>query len=128
MFELNLMTLLLGGGGILLLVALLLYAKRQSYEANELLKKATDRWKNTKRDIEAERREALLKIKDEIFKKRNEFDLEIKREWVELERLQAKLNSKFEVIEKKELNIDEVRRELQQKERAVSRTEVYDPR
>ncbi|HEV2602011.1 MAG TPA: ribonuclease Y [Candidatus Babeliales bacterium] len=104
-------------------VALFLYARKKIAAANDLLNKADDRWKNVKREIDAERRESALKIKDEIYKKRNEFELEMKKDRLELERLQSKLNSKYEAIEKKEQNIDELRWDLQQKERAISRTE-----
>ena len=61
-----------------------------------------------KREIENEKREALLKVKDEIYKKRTEFEIDMKRERVELERLQSKINAKYETIEKKEQELDEL--------------------
>lgn len=114
---------LLAGGGLLAGLALLYYAKNQIANAQSMLDEAQERSKSTKRDIENERREAFLKIKDEIYKKRNDFDLEIKRERLELDRLQNKINSKYEGIEKKEQLVDEARQEMQQKERAISRLE-----
>jgi ribonuclease Y len=116
------MALLLGAGSILI-IAMIVYAKKKIDAADDLLKKSNERWKNTKRDIETERREALVKIKDELFKKRNDFEMDMKRERLEIDRLQGKLNSKYEALEKKELAIDETRLELQQKERGISRTE-----
>ncbi len=65
----------------------------------------------------------MLKLKDEMYRKRKEFELELKRERLELDRLQNKLNTKYEAFEKKEQNIDEMRHELQQKERNLSRIE-----
>ena len=114
---------LVAGGGLLAGIALLYYAKQQIASARSMLGEAQERSKSTKRDIENERREAFLKIKDEIYKKRNDFDLEIKRERLELDRLQNKINAKYEGIEKKEQLVDEARQEMQQKERNISRLE-----
>ncbi len=116
-------TIVAAGLGVCTLVALLLYAKKRINEANQVLEQANERWKNTKRDIENERRDALHKLKDEVFKKRTDFDLEMKRDRIELDRLQSKLNGKYEAIEKKEHSLDELRIELQQKERNLSRIE-----
>ena len=52
--------------------------------------------KNSKRDIDAEKQAALIKIKDEMYQKRKEFELELKRERIEIERFKAKLNTKSE--------------------------------
>ena len=83
---------------------------------------AQAKWENAKKDIEAEKRDSLIKLKDELYKKRTEFDFEIRRERAELERFQAKLNTKYESIEKKEQRFEELTKELQQKERQLSRT------
>lgn len=122
MFEMSIIAIL-AIGGLGAGIALLFFAKKKLDKANTMFDESQERWKNTKRDIENERREAFLKTKDEIHKKRNEFDIEMKRERLELERLQSKLNTKYEAIEKKELHIDQLRDELQQKERGISRTE-----
>lgn len=121
--ELSLLLFMFAGLGLIAGILLLLFAKKKVDSAKVMLDEAQERWKNTKRDIENERREAFLKIKDEIYKKRNEFDLEMKRDRLELDRLQAKLNTKYEAIEKKELHIDELKQEVQQKERSLSRIE-----
>jgi len=102
---------------------LLFYAQKKIAKANELLAESGKRSQNVKREIEAEKREALLKIKDEQHKRRSEFELEMKHERVELDRLQSKINAKYEGIEKKEQAVDELRREMQQKERNLSRAE-----
>lgn len=121
--ELSSITVLIGGVVLVALVGLLLYAKKKIDTANRLLRKSKDRWHNVKREIDTERREAFLKIKDEIYKKRNEFELEMKRERIELDRLQNKLNMKYENIEKKEDSLDDLKSELQHKERNLSRAE-----
>lgn len=105
-------------GGLLLLI----YAYRGRYAAQQLLAEAQAKWENAKREIDTEKREALIKLKDELYKKRTEFEFEIKRERTELERFQAKLNTKYESIEKKDQRLEDLRRELQQKERNVLRT------
>ena len=79
--------------------------------------------KNAKRNIESERREAMLKVKDDVYKKRHEFEVEMKRERADIDRLHVKLNKKDEAIEDKEKRVDELRREQQQKERTLLRTE-----
>lgn len=99
------------------------YAQSKIRTSYRKLHDAQEKWKNSNRNIETERREAFLKLKDEIYRKRKEFDLELKRERLELDRLQGKLNAKFENIEKKESQLDDQRRELQQKERALLRDE-----
>lgn len=105
-------------GGLLLLI----YAYRSRYAAQQLLADAHAKLESTKKDIDNEKREALIKLKDELYKKRTDFELEIKREKAELERFQAKLNTKYESIEKKDQRLEDLRKELQQKERIISRT------
>lgn len=100
---------------------MLLYAHRKMQEGTTLLARSTEKWKSMKRDIDTERKEALLKVKDEIYKKRNEFEIDIKRDRLELERQQAKISAKYESMEKKESQLDELKREVQQKERKLSR-------
>jgi len=89
--------------------------------AQRSMSQSQERWKTLKREIETERKEALLKVKDEIYRRRNEFELEIKRDRLELERHQNKVNTKYETLEKKEAQLDELKREVQQKERKLSR-------
>jgi len=101
----------------------LLYTQRKLKSASTMLREADKKWQNTKRDIDAERREASVKLKDEMYRKRKEFELELKRERLELDRLQNKLNTKYENLEKKEQNLDDIRREMQQKERDLLRIE-----
>ncbi len=105
------------GGGLILFI----YAFSTRYAAQKLLAEAQAKWENAKRDIEAEKREAHIRLKDELYKKRTEFDMEIKRERAELERFQMKLNTKYESIESKEQRLEEVNKELTQKERNLSR-------
>lgn len=100
---------------------ILIVAWRKFTQANQMSSQAQDAWKNVKRDVENERRESLLRLKDELHKRRNEFEIEIKRERLELERFQNKINGKYEAIEKREQRLEELSLELQQKERNLSR-------
>lgn len=123
MVGLHIIFMLAGIGSIGIAILLLLYAKKKADNADKLLRESRDQWKNAKNEIEAEKRESLLKVKDEIYKKRSEFELEKRRDKVEIERLQNKVNAKYEVIEKKEQHLDSLRIELQQKERELLRAE-----
>ena len=110
-------------GAFGLWVFLMFVVKRKIDQANQMLSQSREKWKNTQRDIEAEKREALLKIKDELYKKRIDFEQEIKRGRGDIDRLHQKVNEKYDAIEKRENALDELRNELQQKERKLSRTE-----
>jgi ribonuclease Y len=103
-------------------IALLVYAYRKTSVATNLLDDADKKWRDIKRIVETERREALVKLKDEIHKRRSEFEIEIKKERLELERLQSRLNGKSENLDKKELRLEDLSKELQQKERQLSST------
>lgn len=121
MIEFGLLFTIINSIGFASIILILLYAKKRINKAQKMIRDANDRWKNTKRDIETEKREALVKLKDDIYRKRKEFELELKKERLELDRLQSKLNSRYDNIEKKEQQFDELRQELQQKERNLSR-------
>lgn len=121
--TLILFSYVIAGICLALAIGLFWYMKKRSNHANKLLEEAQEKLKNAKREIENERREAFLKIKDEIYRRRTDFESEMKRERIEFDRLQAKLNSKYEVIEKKELDLDTLKLDLQQKERNLSRME-----
>ncbi len=123
MIGLGLLLFLMSSGCVIIAVLLLFYSKRKISNASRVLDEAKLRWKNTKRDIETEKREALVKLKDEMYRKRKEFELELKHERLELDNLQNKLNSKYENIGNREEQLDQLRQELQQKERNLSRVE-----
>lgn len=123
MLKIGSMPPLVLGVLIIGIILLIIYAQKKTVRANKLLREATVRWKRTKKEMETEKRDALLRVKDELYKKRTEFDAEIKRERIDLERLQNKLNEKYDVVEKREQSLDELRHELQKKERNLSHKE-----
>jgi len=83
--------------------------------------KAKEQWDRAMREIETERRESALKIKDEIYKKRSEFELEVKRERIELDRISEKVQSKVSECNDREQRLETVRRDLLQRERELTR-------
>ncbi len=123
MGDLGLIITIIGGVMVAAGVLLFWYAQRKIRASYAKLHEAQGKWKDSKRNIEAERREAFLKLKDEIYRKRKEFELELKRERLDIDRLQGKLNLKYENIEKRELQLEDLKRDLQQKERNLSRSE-----
>jgi len=78
--------------GALMLLAYFMMKKRQLLQTKQashrLLKKAREA-------VEQERREAMLDLKNEIYKKRSDFELEMKKARVELQRLQNKHQKKY---------------------------------
>ncbi len=102
---------------------MLAHTKKKNDTAKHLIKEAEHTLKNSQQALEAEKREAMMRIKDELYKKRVDFEQEVKRGRLELDRLHHKLDEKYEALEKREAAFDELRSELQQKERRLSRTE-----
>lgn len=104
-------------------ISLLVYSYFKTKLARKLLQQAEDKIQHVRHGLETERREATIKLKDELYRKRKDFELELKRDRLELDRVQNKLNTRADSIDQKEQQLDEMRRELQQKERNISRTE-----
>jgi flagellar motility protein MotE (MotC chaperone) len=89
----------LGVVGVIVACIVLIYAYRKMQATHEQIDISKEKLKNIKRAIENERKEALLKLKDELYQKRKEFDVELKRERIDIERLQSKLNAKYDSLE-----------------------------
>ncbi len=122
MLSINIMIFVLEAALFAAGILLFMWAYKIRNTAYQLLNKAQLERDNIKKDIDTDKREALIKLKDELYKKRVDFDLDIRREKAELERFQAKLNTKYESIEKKDQRLEDLRKELQQQERVISRT------
>ena len=77
--------LFLGASGLLVIAGMLLFiARKKHHEADELLNRSHEKLKNMKRDMENERREALLRVKDEVHKRRLDFEMDIRKERADL--------------------------------------------
>lgn len=72
-------------------------------------------------EIERTRRDAMTDLKNELNKRRSEFDLEVKRLKIEHSQTQAKLQKKQDSLDQRELLLDDLRKELQQKDRDLQR-------
>lgn len=124
MYEIyEIIILITGIASIIIGLIMLLNARKKIDQANKMFRESDSRLKKVKQQIDLERREGLAQLKDDLYRKRKEFDLELKRDRLELDRLQAKINIKNEAIDKKEEHIDELRSDLQQRERNISRIE-----
>jgi ribonuclease Y len=80
-----------------------------------------DMFKKAKEEVDQERRETLARLKNEVHKKRSEFDLEKKKDRIEIQRLQHKHQKKLDSIERREEVLDDLRSELQSKERSLAK-------
>lgn len=120
MFELINIWFLLGGsvGGVL---STLVYFNLKKSQLLHTKSAAQNILKSAREEIERDRREALLDLKNEIYKKRSDFDIEMKRAKIEFQQLQAKYQKKEDTLDHREHLLDDQRKEVQQKEREVSR-------
>lgn len=110
--------------GIVVGAAVIYFLLQQRIHAGQVLvTQLQDKTKKIEQQIEIESRESALKLKNEILRKRKEFDTELKNERLTLDRLHNKLNEKRERIEEREGQLDTIKRELEQKERELSRKE-----
>lgn len=113
--------LIISAGLVTLALGIAAWAIRRIATAQKLLQDAQAAKELVKKDLENERREAMLKLKDEIYKRRTEVEGDLKKERADLERFQQKLTGRIETLEKKESQVDELQRDLQQKERNLLR-------
>ncbi|MBY0353484.1 ribonuclease Y [Candidatus Babeliales bacterium] len=119
---LNLFELLVFATGILsgtfVVMLYFIFKKKQLLQTKEASQRML---KNVHEEIERERKNASLDLKNELYKKRSEFELEIKKTKIEIQQLQNKHQKKEDTLDQRESLLDELRKELQQKERDISR-------
>jgi ribonuclease Y len=106
-------------------ITLMMWGSRRVQNSSKLLEQAKQQLSYIKKECETERREALLKLKDELHRRRSEWEHELYKERGELDRLQKKVMTRTEIIEEKEQRIDRQQQELQQKERLLSKQAEY---
>ena len=112
---------IIGGLTLTLGIVLLMWGTRRIRAANQLLEQAKQQMNFVKKECDSERREILSKLKEELHKKRTEFDQGLQREQAELDRLQKKVSHQLGTIQKREQHLDDLQHELQQKERVLSK-------
>jgi len=113
---------IVGGAVVALSIILLLYAQQRLMRARREISGSRENLKSIEREIETERREASLKIRDEIYRRRREFEDDTKRERQDLDRLQRKVLTRDEDLQKRGLRLDELKLELQKSERDFLRS------
>ena len=102
-------------------IALALYLRSKSSFLLNAKNTAQQLLRTAKEESEQERREGVLRLKDEIFKKRSELELEMKKTQMELQRLEHKTYKREELLSQREVMFDNLRNELQGKERELAR-------
>ena len=110
--------------GALMLIAglvVLAFSVLQYRKAQEALSGTKRKLNDLRGKIETEQREASLKIKDELYNKRRDFEGEMRKERAELERTHKKIGDKFDDLAKREQRLEDLRYDLQHKERELSR-------
>ena len=112
-------TIIFFGGlaaGLLLFFIFLLSKKQRVFRTQETIDAL---WRKTKEDIDRERKEALFELKNEIYKKRSEFDTEVKKTKHELQQLQAKYQKREDLLLQREESLDEQRKDVHKKEKEL---------
>lgn len=104
--------------GVLLMFAYMRSKNSQLLQAQSLSK---DLLRKTQEAIELDRRNAALDLKKDLYKKRSDFELEIKKTRIDMQRLDAKNQKKEDALDQRELLLDDLRKELQTKERDLTR-------
>ena len=107
-----------GGVGALGLFAIFILKRNKVFQAKQTVQNML---KTANEEIERKRRDSLNDLKNELHKKRSEFEFEVKKAKIELQQTQTKIQKKEDAIEHREMLLDELRKELQQKERDLSR-------
>lgn len=102
-------------------VAILFYYKVKKESLFKLKQSAQKIIQDAKDFAEREKRDSLANLKKEIYKRRSDFDLELRHERMENEKLEHKLQKREDMIEQREVLLDDLRKELQQKERELMR-------
>lgn len=110
-------------GMIVFFLALIIFylVFRSKKNLEKQLVRIKEEIKLSQQQLEVERRESITKVKDEIYKRRKEFELETKREQIDLERLQNRLNLKTEELDSEEQNLKKFNQELISREREIER-------
>lgn len=115
------MVLLIIAGVFLGALAVFFYFRIQYDQFARVKISAQEILKQAKEEAELERRNSFTNLKNELYKKRSDFELELKKGRIEQQRLLHKIQKKEDLIEHREMMLDELRQELQQKERELSK-------
>lgn len=121
----NVMEILVAGTAVAsagvgaLVTMLFVYLKRK--QLIQTKERTLNMIKRAQEDIEKERREAMIELKNDIYKRRSEFELDTKKTKIELQQLQSKFQKKQDSLDQRETLLDDLRKDLQQKDRDLAR-------
>lgn len=116
-----LLVVVTGIAALALGVGLLIFAHNKQDKAQRALYQAELKLELSKKEIASERREALLKLKDELHRRKAEFKQEKKSELSELKRAKERLLERQNELHIREKEAASVKRDLQNQEREISR-------
>ncbi len=102
-------------------IGLFFYVLNLRSQAQQLLYKTKMDRVLFEKELAAERREAIFKLKDELNKRRIDFKNELKREQLEIEKATNKLHLQQEALQEKEDRLRAARVELQESEKEYLR-------
>ena len=116
-----LISILVGGSIGALGVVFLLSTYRNKQKTQKFLDQAVFRVESAKKMIADEHRDALIKLKDELNRRRVEFKNELKRDQIDFDRLREKLEQRSKTIDQRDADLNVFKGELQHKERELVR-------
>jgi len=102
-------------------MALVWIAYTYKKKTADTLYKAQLHFEFTQKEIVEKERDAALKLKEELARRRAEFKNEIKREQGDIDRLYEKVDARTKIIEQREIDLNILKGELHHKEREISR-------
>lgn len=121
MFLDNNYSLLLLGGVLVLGFIVFSWLRSYKFSLEKKLKQKKEELELLQQKIELEKKESNARIKDEIYKRRKDFELDIKRERLDLERLQNRLSAKSDELDREEQDLKNFDLELINREREINR-------
>jgi ribonuclease Y len=105
--------------GIIGFAGFWLYSQKNALRASFV---ATERQiELMKKEADAERRDSLSKLKEELHKRRTESSAQVRKEQLELERARFLAQAKADKLQEREQRLEEAQRNLQQTERTLVR-------
>lgn len=107
-------------GGVTGIFAVIYYYNLQQKSLVQIRRERDALRTKLREEIDRDRREALLRLKDELHKRRSDSELETKKARIEFQSLQHKFQRKEDTLDRRETTLDDLRTELQQKERQIA--------
>ena len=88
---------------------------------------AANQLRLARESIDRERKDATIDLKNELNKRRTEYDLEIRKNKIEHQQMQNKLQKRQDTLDQREMIMDDLRKELQGRERDMAkRLDVFE--